>query len=59
MKKLKIAQIAPPWISVPPKKYGGTELVISHLTEELVMRGHQVTLFASGDSITKAKLFNI
>ncbi|NIA10107.1 MAG: glycosyltransferase [Nitrospiraceae bacterium] len=56
MKKLKIAQIAPPWISVPPKKYGGTELIVSHLTEELVRRGHQVTLFASGDSITKAKL---
>ncbi len=59
MKKLKIAQIAPPWISVPPEKYGGTELVISHLTEELVKRGHQVTLFASGDSVTKAKLSSV
>ena len=59
MKKLKIAQIAPPWISVPPKKYGGTELIVSHLTEELVKRGHQVTLFASGDSITKAKLVSV
>jgi len=59
MKKLKIAQIAPPWISVPPKKYGGTELIISHLTEELIRRGHQVTLFASGDSVTTAKLFSV
>lgn len=54
--KLKIAQIAPPWVSIPPKKYGGTETVISNLTEELVRRGHEVTLFASGDSTTKAKL---
>ena len=58
MKKLKIAQIAPPWINVPPKKYGGIELIISHLTEELIKRGHKVTLFASGDSITKAKLIS-
>ena len=54
--KLKIAQIAPPWVSIPPAKYGGTETVISNLTEELVRRGHKVTLFASGDSKTKAKL---
>lgn len=53
---MKIAQIAPLSVSVPPKKYGGTELVISLLTEELVARGHEVTLFASGDSITKAEL---
>ncbi len=53
---MRIAQIAPPWISVPPKTYGGTELVISWLTEELVKRGHQVTLFATGDSKTKANL---
>lgn len=59
VKKLKIAQIAPMWVSVPPAKYGGTELVISSLTEELVARGHDVTLFASGDSKTRAKLVSI
>ena len=53
---MRIAQIAPPWISVPPTTYGGTELVVSWLTEELVRRGHQVTLFASGDSKTSARL---
>ena len=55
-KKLKIAQLAPPWLAVPPKKYGGTELIVSHLTEELTKRGHNVTLFASADSKTRAKL---
>ncbi len=55
-KKLKIAQLAPPWIEVPPKKYGGTELIVSYLSEELTKRGHDVTLFASGDSKTKSKL---
>lgn len=55
-KKLKIAQLSTPFISVPPKTYGGTELVISYLTEELVRRGHQVTLFATKNSKTKAKL---
>lgn len=59
VKKLRIAQVAPMWVSVPPDKYGGTELVISSLTEELVRRGHDVTLFASGDSKTKAKLVSI
>ncbi len=53
---MRIAQIAPLSVSVPPKKYGGTELVVSLLTEELVNRGHEVTLFASGDSVTKAEL---
>jgi glycosyltransferase involved in cell wall biosynthesis len=53
---MKIAQIAPLMESVPPRLYGGTERVVSHLTEELVRRGHQVTLFASGDSITAAEL---
>lgn len=53
---MKIAQIAPPWISVPPKAYGGIELVVSLLTEELVSRGHDVTLFATGDSKTSATL---
>lgn len=53
---MKIAQIAPPIEAVPPKKYGGTERVVSTLTEELVRRGHEVTLFASGDSETSANL---
>jgi len=53
---LKIAQIAPVRERVPPKRYGGIELIVHLLTEELVRRGHKVTLFASGDSITKAKL---
>jgi glycosyltransferase involved in cell wall biosynthesis len=56
---MRIAQIAPLWERVPPKTYGGTELVVSLLTEELVRRGHDVTLFASGDSITSAKLESI
>jgi glycosyltransferase involved in cell wall biosynthesis len=53
---LRIAQIAPLYESVPPKLYGGTERVVSYLTEELVRRGNEVTLFASGDSVTSAKL---
>jgi glycosyltransferase involved in cell wall biosynthesis len=53
---MKIAQIAPPMESVPPRLYGGTERIVSYLTEELVAQGHDVTLFASGDSITRAKL---
>ncbi|HEY9672663.1 MAG TPA: glycosyltransferase family 4 protein [Waterburya sp.] len=53
---MKIAQIAPLWERVPPFRYGGTELIVSLLTDELVRRGHEVTLFASGDSITKAHL---
>jgi glycosyltransferase involved in cell wall biosynthesis len=53
---MRIAQVAPLYESVPPKLYGGTERVVSYLTEEFVRRGHQVTLFASGDSITTAKL---
>lgn len=53
---MKIAQIAPLYESVPPKLYGGTERVVSYLTEELVRLGHDVTLFASGDSITAARL---
>lgn len=56
MKKLRIAQIAPLIESVPPKKYGGTERVVYNLTEGLVADGHDVTLFASGDSTTSAKL---
>ena len=53
---MRIAQVAPLYESVPPKYYGGTERVVSYLTEELVRQGHEVTLFASGDSITKARL---
>lgn len=53
---MKIAQIAPLMESVPPKLYGGTERVVSWLTEELVRTGHQVTLFASADSVTEAEL---
>ena len=54
---MRIAQIAPLYESCPPKLYGGTERVVSYLTEELVAAGHDVTLFASGDSQTSAKLF--
>ncbi len=55
-RKLKIAQVAPLWFSIPPEKYGGIERIVSFLTEELIKRGHDVSLFASGDSKTKAKL---
>jgi glycosyltransferase involved in cell wall biosynthesis len=53
---MKIAQIAPLHESVPPKLYGGTERIVSYLTEELVARGHDVMLFASADSVTRAQL---
>src|ERR687889_2422460 len=53
---MRIAQVAPPFQSIPPAGYGGTERVVSLLTEELVRRGHEVTLFASGDSTTAARL---
>ncbi|KAA6460370.1 glycosyltransferase family 4 protein [Acidobacteria bacterium AB60] len=53
---MRIAQVAPLYESVPPKLYGGTERVMSYLTEELVRQGHDVTLFASGDSETTARL---
>ena len=53
---MRIAQVAPLYESVPPKLYGGTERVVHYLTEELVRQGHDVTLFASGDSATSAKL---
>lgn len=53
---MKIAQVAPLAEAVPPKFYGGTERVVSYITEELVELGHDVTLFASGDSMTKAHL---
>ena len=54
--RMRIAQVAPLCESVPPKLYGGTERVVAYLTEELVRLGHQVTLFASGDSNTSATL---
>ena len=53
---MKIAQVAPLVESVPPRLYGGTERVVHYLTEELVRQGHDVTLFASGDSLTAAEL---
>jgi len=53
---MRIAMLAPVWVAVPPEGYGGIELVVSLLTEELVARGHDVTLFASGGSRTKANL---
>jgi len=53
---MRIAQIAPLYESCPPKLYGGTERIVSYLTEELVRQGHEVTLFASGDSETSATL---
>lgn len=56
---MRIAQVAPLWIPIPPYTYGGTELVISWLCDELVRKGHEVTLFASEDSKTNAKLIPI
>ncbi|HJU29443.1 MAG TPA: glycosyltransferase family 4 protein [Candidatus Binataceae bacterium] len=56
LKRLRIAQVAPLYERIPPRLYGGTERVVSYITEELVRRGHDVTLFASGDSLTKAAL---
>jgi glycosyltransferase involved in cell wall biosynthesis len=53
---MRIAQVAPLAEAVPPKLYGGTERIVSYLTEELVALGHEVTLFASGDSLTSARL---
>lgn len=53
---MKIAQVAPLYESVPPKLYGGTERIVFYLTEELVKQGHEVTLYASGDSDTSARL---
>ena len=53
---MRIAQVAPLYESVPPKRYGGTERIVSYLTEELVKQGHEVTLFGSGDSLTQARL---
>ena len=55
-RRLRIAQVSPLYERIPPALYGGTERIVGYLTEELVKRGHDVTLFASGDSRTKAKL---
>ncbi|MBI2029192.1 glycosyltransferase family 4 protein [Candidatus Gottesmanbacteria bacterium] len=56
---MKVGQIAPIWYGIPPKKYGGTERIVSLLTDGLVNNGIKTTLFATGDSITKAKLQSI
>ncbi len=56
---MRIAQVAPLWERVPPPAYGGIELVVSLLTDELVRRGHEVTLFASGDSLSLATLESV
>jgi glycosyltransferase involved in cell wall biosynthesis len=53
---LRVAQVAPLWASVPPEDYGGIELIVHWLTEELARRGHEMTLFAAGNSATGAKL---
>ena len=53
---MRIAQVAPLYERVPPEGYGGTERVVAYLTDALIEQGHQVTLFASGDSITPARL---
>src|SRR5437868_3495306 len=55
-RRLRVAQVATLYERIPPALYGGTERVVSYITEELVRRGHEVTLFASGDSQTAAKL---
>ena len=56
---MRIAQVAPLYESVPPRLYGGTERVVSWLTEELIRQGHEVTLFAAGDSLTNARLIPV
>lgn len=58
-KKLKIAQVAPLWITIPPEKYGGIERIVAMLCDGLVEKGHNVTLFASPGSKTKAKLISV
>jgi glycosyltransferase involved in cell wall biosynthesis len=57
--KLRIAQIGPLWENIPPPKYGGTERIVHYLTEGLVEKGHDVTLYACGTTITKAKLVSV
>ena len=53
---MRIAEVSPPWLAVPPKGYGGIEWVVALLADGLVDRGHDVTLFATGDSVTRARL---
>ncbi len=55
---MRIAHIAPPWLAIPPKNYGGTEIVLYNLIEEQVSQGHEVTLFAPADARTSAKLIS-
>jgi len=57
--KLRIAQLGPLWENIPPPKYGGTERIVHYLTEGLVKKGHEVTLFACGTCQTSAKLFSV
>lgn len=59
MQKLRIAQIAPLWIAIPPQKYGGIERIIAMLCDGLVAKGHEVTLFASPGSTAKGKLISV
>lgn len=58
-KRLRIAQIAPLWVTIPPKKYGGIERIVAMLCDGLAERGHEVTLFAAPGSKTKAKLITV
>jgi glycosyltransferase involved in cell wall biosynthesis len=59
MLPMRIAQLAPPWIAIPPQGYGGTEWVVKHLCDGLVERGHEVHLFATRDSRTRAELHSL
>ena len=56
---MKIAMLVPPWIKLPPKGYGGIEVLVSLLTDSLVEKGHDVTLFSVGTTKTKGKLFSV
>ena len=58
-RKLRIAQVAPLWFTIPPKGYGGIERIVAMLTEELMQRGHEITLFASPGSTTSARLISV
>ncbi len=59
MKKLRIAQIAPLWITIPPLKYGGIERIVAMLCDGLTAKGHEVTLFAAPGSTAKGKLISV
>src|SRR5204863_4887533 len=56
---MRIAEVAPPWLAVPPRGYGGVEWVVALLADGLAEHGHDVTLFATGDSKTKARLDSV